>query len=90
MLAEEGGPVFVGGMLQMMLGALPVIDQVTEAFRAGGGVAQSAYSDGWWHGMERFSATYLDNLLTSTWLPALPTVEAMLRAGADVVNDLLP
>lgn len=85
-LANEGGQVFLGGMLQMLLGALPVIDELTECFRDGGGVPQSAYPQGRWDGMERFSATYFENLLVSQWLPALPDVEAALIAGAEVAD----
>jgi hypothetical protein len=37
-LAQEGGSVFFGGVYQMMSGMSGVLDQLTAAFRAGGGV----------------------------------------------------
>jgi hypothetical protein len=41
-LAEESGPFFFGGVYQMALAQLGVIDQLAVAFRQGGGVPQSA------------------------------------------------
>src|SRR5436309_7278737 len=36
-LAQESGPVFFGGAHQMLLGTFGVLDQLTTAFRKGGG-----------------------------------------------------
>src|SRR6185295_18416775 len=44
-LADEGGPVFFGGVYAMLLSASSVIDRVADAFREGGGVPQSAYDE---------------------------------------------
>ena len=85
-LADEGGPVFFGGVYEMILSASSVVDRVAEAFRAGGGVPQSAYDDRFWDGMERFSGGWYDNLLVQRWLPAMPDVQRRLRGGADVAD----
>ena len=85
-LADEGGPMFFGGIYEMLLSASSVVDRVAEAFRAGGGVPQSAYDDRFWDGMERFSGGWYDNLLVQQWLPAMPDVERRLRDGADVAD----
>jgi SAM-dependent methyltransferase len=85
-LADEGGPMFFGGMYEMLLSASSVIDRVAEAFRDGGGVPQSAYDDRFWDGMERFSGGWFDNLLVQQWLPAMPEVQRKLRDGADVAD----
>ena len=85
-LADEGGPMFVGGVHEMLLSASSVVDRVAEAFRAGGGVPQSAYDDRFWDGMERFSGGWYDNLLVQQWLPAMPDVQRKLRDGADVAD----
>ena len=85
-LADEGGPMFFGGIYEMLLSASSVVDRVAEAFRAGGGVPQSAYDDRFWDGMERFSGGWYDNLLVQRWLPAMPDVQCMLRDGADVAD----
>jgi SAM-dependent methyltransferase len=85
-LADEGGPMFFGGVYEMLLSASSVVDRVAEAFRAGGGVPQSAYDDRFWDGMERFSGGWYDNLLVQQWLPAMPDVQRRLRDGADMVD----
>ncbi len=85
-LADEGGPMFFGGIYEMLLSASSVVDRVAEAFRAGGGVPQSAYDDRFWDGMERFSGGWYDNLLVQRWLPAMPDVQSKLGEGADVAD----
>lgn len=85
-LVQENGPVFFGGVHQMLMGTLGVLDQLAEAFRQGGGVRQSAYADDWWHGMERFTAGWFENLLVPQWLPAMPDVQTKLEHGADVAD----
>ena len=42
-LAVENGPFFLGGAYELTLGYLRTLERLTEAFRSGGGVAQSAY-----------------------------------------------
>jgi len=68
-LAQENGPFFVGGMYQMLPAFTGVFDQVTSAFRSGGGVSQSQYIDMMWDGLERFSSTWFENLLLQQWIP---------------------
>jgi SAM-dependent methyltransferase len=85
-LADEGGPMFVGGMLQQLPALVGVFDDVTVAFKAGGGVPQSRYSAGMWDGLERFTAGWFENLLLPVWLPAMPEVTALLERGADVAD----
>jgi 2-polyprenyl-3-methyl-5-hydroxy-6-metoxy-1,4-benzoquinol methylase len=85
-LAQERGPVFFGGVYQMMTGMNGVLDQLTAAFRAGGGVPQSAYTEDMWDGMERFTINWFENLLTQQWLPAMPDVQAKLERGAQVAD----
>jgi 2-polyprenyl-3-methyl-5-hydroxy-6-metoxy-1,4-benzoquinol methylase len=85
-LAQEGGPVFFGGIYQELPALTGVLDQLTVAFRAGGGVPQSAYSDHMWDGLERFTNLWFENLLTQQWLPAMPDVQAKLERGAQVAD----
>jgi len=56
-LAHENGPFFVGGMYQMLPAFTSVFDGVLTAFRSGGGVSQSQYTDMMWDGLERFTST---------------------------------
>jgi SAM-dependent methyltransferase len=82
-LAQEGGPYFFGGVYQMLPALVGVVDPLAEAFRTGGGVPQSAYSDHFWDGLERFTAAWFENLLLPVWVPAMPDVQAKLEQGCD-------
>ena len=81
-LAAEGGPAFLGGALQLTFGYLRTVERLTEAFRSGGGVAQSAYPAETWEGMGRFSRSFYDNLLVQQWLPAVDGLVQRLEQGA--------
>ena len=85
-LAEEGGPMFFGGMHQMLLGLGDSLPLLIDAFRNGGGVPQSAYGADWWDGMSRFTSSWFENLLIPVWIPAMPDVEAKLEAGCTVAD----
>ena len=81
-LAQETGPFFFGGVYEMLPALAGVLDQVTQSFRQGGGVPQSAYDSHFWDGMERFSMGWFENLLTQQWIPAMGDVQAKLNEGA--------
>jgi SAM-dependent methyltransferase len=85
-LAQERGPVFFGGCLEMMTGLLAVIDPLTEAFRSGGGVSQDAYPQQTYDGMDRFTASWHENHLLQEWIPAVPEVATALEGGIDVAD----
>jgi 2-polyprenyl-3-methyl-5-hydroxy-6-metoxy-1,4-benzoquinol methylase len=85
-LAQEGGPFFFGGVHEMLPAMVGVVDQVTESFRRGGGVSQSAYDAHFWDGMERFTMGWFENLLTQQWIPAMPDVQSKLESGALVAD----
>ena len=80
-LATEGGPAFLGGAFQLSFGYLHTIDRLTEAFRSGGGVPQSAYPAETWEGMARFSRSFYDNQLVQHWVPAVSGLERRLTDG---------
>ena len=85
-LAQEGGPVFFGGIYHMLPGMIGVLDRVEECFKKGGGVHQSEYHPSVWDGMERFTRGWFDNLLVQEWIPALPGIKAKLEAGAAMAD----
>jgi SAM-dependent methyltransferase len=85
-LADEGGPLFLGGVQQEMLGVLGTLNIVMDAFRSGGGVPPSAFSQDTWDGIERFTNGWFNNLLVQQWLPLMPDVQARLTGGADVAD----
>jgi len=39
-----------------------------------------------WDGIERFSASWFENLLLQEWIPAMPDVKAHLQRGCDVAE----
>jgi len=85
-LAQENGPLFVGGIYQMLPAQTGVFEQVISAFRNGGGVSQSQYNDMMWDGLERCSSTWFENLLLQQWIPAMPDVKTLLERGCDVAD----
>jgi len=85
-VAAEGGPFFFGGVYEMIPALVAVIDQVTEAFRKGGGVRQVNYPSAMWDGLERFTASWFNNLLLQQWIPAMPIVQSKLERGARVAD----
>jgi SAM-dependent methyltransferase len=85
-LADEGGPFFFGGVYEMIPALVAVVDQVTEAFREGGGVRQANYPSAMWSGLERFSVGWFNNLLLQQWIPAMPDVQSKLQRGARVAD----
>lgn len=52
----------------------------------GGGVTESSHADSLWRGQERFSAGWVNHLLTQQWIPAMPDVQAKLERGAAVAD----
>jgi len=85
-LAEEGGPFFMGGVYQTTPALMGPLELLLDAFRKGGGVPQSAYSSDLWEGMERSSAVWSNHLLARTIQAEMPHVQTMLDAGARVAD----
>ncbi len=85
-LAQEAGPVFFGGTLQMFLGIAQITTPLIEAFKNGGGVPQDAYPQATFDGTDRFTASWHENHLLQEWIPAVPHVKAALERGIDVAD----
>lgn len=85
-LAQEDGPFFVGGVLEMLPELVRPVDELAGAFRTGGGVSQASFDPRIWEGMERFSASDYENRLVPEWLPAVPGAESKLRAGGTLAD----
>ena len=85
-LADEGGPLFFGGALQEIEGMSGIFDELCDAFRTGGGVPQTSYTDGFYEGLCRFTGSWFESHLIQSWVPALPDVQAKLVAGCDVAD----
>jgi SAM-dependent methyltransferase len=85
-LADDGGPMFFGGVHQELLGTVRTLDIVADAFRTGGGVRIEAFDKDTWEGIERFTNGWFNNLLLQHWLPLLPDVQGKLERGASVAD----
>src|SRR5215467_8790806 len=85
-LAQEGGPVFFGGVQEEIVGLAGPVNQLMQAFRSGGGVPMEAYDPSTWEGLTRFTNGWFENLLVPVWLPAMPEVQAKLERGALVAD----
>ena len=86
-LAEEGGPGFMGGMYQSLQSVENgLFGKLLHAFREGGGVAYSEYDDNYWEGLDRFSISNLKRSLVQYIIPAMPEVLVALERGALVAD----
>jgi len=85
-LAQEGGPVFFGGVQEEIVGLAGPVNQLMQAFRSGGGVPMEAYDPSAWEGLTRFTNSWFENLLIPVWLPAMPDVQTKLERGALVAD----
>lgn len=79
-LADEGGPLFLGGVPELLVSYLKPYERLVETFRTGGGVPQSAFPEATYRGQERFSAGWYEHLLVQKWLPAAG-LDGALAAG---------
>jgi ubiquinone/menaquinone biosynthesis C-methylase UbiE len=84
-LVDEDSPVFVGGFAQMIPDHYRVIPGIIRAFREGGGVPYSEFTQDTYQGTERFFRPGYINFLVQAWVPALG-IEEKLRAGAKVAD----
>jgi SAM-dependent methyltransferase len=86
LLAQEGGPLFLGGGFEQLVSLAPLLERIEQAFLHGGGLPLAAYHEHFWCGTERLTAGWFDNLLVPVWLPAMPAVHARLAQGARVAD----
>jgi SAM-dependent methyltransferase len=85
-LADEGGPAFLGGAHGTVRGMLGVLDRVEAAFRTGGGVPLDAYDERFWLDVERFTGPDYAHRLVQDWIPAVPGLAERLAAGTTVAD----
>lgn len=79
-LLDESSMEFMTPIAQLFVACAKPVDAVIGAFRTGGGVPYADYGADLHEGQARFSRLLFDNLLTTEWLPAIPEVDARLRA----------
>ncbi len=85
-LADDLSPVFVGGFAQMLPDHYKVIPGIMRAFREGGGVPYSDFTDDTFVGTERFFKPGYANFLVDQWIPAIGGVQEKLQRGAKVAD----
>ena len=85
-LANTESPLYLTGLIEMSQPFWANIDLLADAFKHGGGVPQERIGGDFWCAFERFTRTGFRNNLAQDWIPAMPTVDATLRAGGTVVD----
>lgn len=85
-LVDEPGPSFLPGVQQELYGALMRLPDVIEAFRHGGGVPHEDFPDDLHIGVDRFTSSWHENLLTQAWIPAVHDLQAKLERGCRVAD----
>jgi 2-polyprenyl-3-methyl-5-hydroxy-6-metoxy-1,4-benzoquinol methylase len=85
-LADENSQFFMGGFMQMIVPEVAMAPKLLESFRTGRGLPQSEYPPEVFEAIERGSAPIYRHSLVRKWLPAMPAVEAKLRAGAAALD----
>ncbi|OGO66771.1 MAG: hypothetical protein A2030_11365, partial [Chloroflexi bacterium RBG_19FT_COMBO_50_10] len=86
-LAQEGGPGFLGGLYQNFQSIEDgVFSKLLRAFRDGGGISYSEYNADFWDGLDRYTMGGLKHTLIQQYLPAMPDVQAALELGAKVAD----
>lgn len=79
-LLERDSLKFMAPFLRMMVGMARPLPSVLEAFRNGGGVAYADFDADFVEGQGEANRVQFVNLLGQSWLPAIPDVDARLRA----------
>jgi SAM-dependent methyltransferase len=85
-LVDADSPFYLGSLFPMAMPYWKNLHLLTEAFKTGGGVPQSAYGDEFWCGFERFTRTGFRNNLAQDWVPAMPQADAALKGGGSVAD----
>jgi SAM-dependent methyltransferase len=83
-LCDADHPDHVAPFAAMLAGIGGVLPAVAEAYRSGGGVPYADYGAEFRHGQGGINRPAFRAELPGTWIPAMPDVEAALRAGERV------
>lgn len=85
-LAEEEGPMFLGGVIQQLSSMWKVLEPVMDSFRNGSGVQQSEYDDLFWTSMERETVVGFKHSLIPEWIESMPDLKLKLETGIRVAD----
>jgi SAM-dependent methyltransferase len=84
--ADENSPVLLTGGFYSLAAVYADEPKLTEAFKAGNGIAWGDHNGCLFCGVEKFFRPSYRAHLTKEWIPALGTVEKQLRRGAKVAD----
>jgi SAM-dependent methyltransferase len=79
-LLDRDSVNYMAAFARMMVGMADPLPEVLAAFRSGAGVPYAHYPADFIEGQGDMNRTQFVNLLASEWLPALPDVDARLKA----------
>jgi 2-polyprenyl-3-methyl-5-hydroxy-6-metoxy-1,4-benzoquinol methylase len=85
-LVDQDSPLYFASLTIQMPTYYANVDALAGAFQHGGGVPQERFGPDWMCGVERFTRTFFRNNLVQDWIPAMPDVDATLRAGGTVAD----
>ena len=78
-LVEESSLDFMAPLAQAVVGCTPPFEALLQAFRTGEGVPYASYGRDASDSQARGTRPLYENLLTSEWLPAVPSLHARLQ-----------
>jgi 2-polyprenyl-3-methyl-5-hydroxy-6-metoxy-1,4-benzoquinol methylase len=85
-LVNRDSPLYLTSIYGVLPDYWRNVDILTDAFRNGGGVPQERFGEEWLCGFQRFSRPAFVNFLAQDWIPAMPDIDARLRAGGSVAD----
>jgi 2-polyprenyl-3-methyl-5-hydroxy-6-metoxy-1,4-benzoquinol methylase len=85
-LVNQDSPLYLTSIFSVLPDYWRNIDLLTDAFRSGGGVPQERFGHDWLCGFQRFSRPAFINYLCQDWIPAMPEIDARLRAGGSMAD----
>lgn len=85
-LLDDTHPAFNGGSIGAIPHVAGILPMLADAFQNGGGIPYEAYGDGMRESISRGNRPMFVNDYASKWIPALPDVQAKLRAGGRVAD----
>ncbi|MDP6452104.1 MAG: class I SAM-dependent methyltransferase [SAR202 cluster bacterium] len=85
-LLDPDSPSSAIGVIGWVTSFANALPSVAEAFRNGGGVPYAAYGDDMMMAQGLGTRPMFVNDLTSKWIPAMPEIEARLKAGGRVAD----
>jgi len=79
-LAERDSVNYMAPLAQLFAGAVKPLPAILEAYRSGGGVHYSEYGPDAIEGQARINRAMFLKLIAGEWFPAIPDVDARLKA----------